>query len=62
MNDLKEQLRQQIKIIPSAVKTGGVMTAVHWKQKAERATKLLAQPRATKMELETALLELRSFK
>lgn len=62
MNELKEQLREQIKVIPSAVKTGGVMTAVHWKQKAERATKLLAQPRATKIELETALSELRSFK
>lgn len=62
MNDVKEQLRQQIKIIPKAVQTGGVMTATLWKQKAEKAMKLLAQPRATKQELEAVLSELRSFK
>lgn len=62
MNQLKEQLREQIKVIPNVVKTGGVMTATLWKQKAEKAVKLLSQPRATKVELETALMELRSFK
>jgi hypothetical protein len=62
LNDLKEQLREQVKVIPNAVKTGGVMTATLWKQKAEKAMKLLGQPRATKIELETALMELRSFK
>lgn len=62
MNELKEQLREQVKVIPNAVKTGGVMTATLWKQKAEKAMKLLGQPRATKIELETALMELRSFK
>jgi hypothetical protein len=62
LNELKEQLREQVKVIPNAVKTGGVMTATLWKQKAEKAMKLLGQPRATKIELETALMELRSFK
>ena len=62
MNALKEALRNQIKVIPEAVKNGGVMTATLWKQKAEKAVKLLSQPRATKVELETALMELRSFK
>ena len=62
MNELKQQLREQVKVIPNAVKTGGVMTATLWKQKAEKAMKLLGQPRATKVELETALMELRSFK
>jgi hypothetical protein len=62
LNELKQQLREQVKVIPNAVKTGGVMTATLWKQKAEKAMKLLGQPRATKVELETALMELRSFK
>jgi cysteine synthase len=62
LNELKEQLKEQIKVFPESVKTGGVMTATLWKQRAEKATRLLAQPRASKIELETALMELRSFK
>ena len=62
MNELREQLRQELKVIPNAVKVGGVMTATLWKQKAEKAMKLLAQPRATKNELEIILTELRNFK
>ena len=62
MNNLREQLRQELKVIPNAVKVGGVMTATLWKQKAEKAMKLLAQPRATKNELEIILTELRNFK
>ena len=62
MNALKEALRNQIKVIPEAVKNGGVMTATLWKQKAERAHRLLSQPKATKVELEVALSELRNFK
>ena len=62
MNELREQLRQELKVIPNAVKVGGVMTATLWKQKAEKAMKLLAQPRVTKNELEIILTELRNFK
>lgn len=62
MNQLREQLREQIKVIPEAVKNGGVMTATLWKQKAERAHRLLSQPKATKIELEVALSELKNFK
>ena len=62
MNNLREQLRQELKVIPNAVKVGGVMTATLWKQKAERAHRLLSQPKATKVELEVALSELRNFK
>ncbi len=38
------------------------MTATLWKQKAERAYKLVSQPRASQVELKNALMELRHFK
>ena len=62
MKELKDQLKKQVSVIPEAVKTGGVMTATLWKQKAEKAMKLLSQPKATQAQLENALHELRSFK
>ncbi len=60
--DVRDEIRAQLKIIPESVKSGGVMTATLWKQKAERAYKLVTQPRASQVELKTALLELRHFK
>lgn len=59
---LKDQLRQQLRVIPSSVMTGGVMTTTLWKAKAEKANKLLSQPRASEIEIQRALEELRNFK
>jgi len=41
---------------------GGVMTASLWKAKAEKANKLVSQPRASEYELENALSDLLNFK
>lgn len=60
--DVKDEIRLELKKIPEAVKSGGVMTATLWKQKAERAYKLVSQPRASQVELKNALMELRHFK
>ena len=60
--DLRTEIREQLKIIPEAVKSGGVMTATLWKQKAEKAYKLASQPRATEVELRAVLMELKHFK
>ena len=59
---LKEQLRAELRKIPGSVMTGGVMTTTLWKSKAEKANKLLSQPRASETELSRVLDELRSFK
>lgn len=62
MNNIKEQLRSQLKVIPKSVMEGGVMAAGLWKAKAEKASKLLAQPRASELELQRALMDLQNFK
>lgn len=62
MNDIKQELKKQINVIPEAVKNGGVMTTTLWKQKAEKALMLLKKPTAKKAELESILMELRNFK
>lgn len=62
MNELRQALQEQIKVLPEAVKRGGVMTATLWKQKAEKAHRLLSSSKASKIELEVALSELRNFK
>lgn len=62
MSNTRELLRKQISVIPEAVKNGGVMTAMLWKQKAEKANLILKKPRATQRELETALYELMNFR
>jgi hypothetical protein len=41
---------------------GGVMTAGLWKAKVMKANKLLSQQRASDLEIQRALEELRSFK
>ena len=41
---------------------GGVMAASLWKSKAEKANKLLGQPRASEAELQNALYDLQNFK
>lgn len=62
MSNTRELLRKQINVIPEAVKNGGVMTTMLWKQKAEKANLILKKPRATQRELETALYELMNFR
>jgi hypothetical protein len=60
--NLKDKIKQELRTIPNAVMTGGVMTTTLWKSKAEKANKLLSQPRASETELSRVLDELRSFK
>lgn len=62
MNELKQALQEQIKVLPESVKRGGVMTATLWKQKAEKAHRLLSSSKSSKIELEVALSDLRNFK
>ena len=59
---LRQRIKEQLKTVPRSVIDGGVMTASLWKAKAEKANKLVAQPRASDRELESALYDLMSFK
>jgi len=59
---VRQRLKEQLKIVPKSVMEGGVMTASLWKAKAEKANKLVAQPRASEYELENALSDLLNFK
>ena len=59
---LRQRIKEQLKTVPRSVIDGGVMTASLWKAKAEKANKLVAQPRASDRELELALYDLMSFK
>lgn len=59
---VRQRLKEQLKVIPKSVMEGGVMTTSLWKAKAEKAHRLVAQPRATDLELESALYELMNFK
>ena len=59
--DLKEAIRQQLKVVPKAVMTGGLMTSVRWKEKAVKAQKILKQPNPRVTDLESVLNELRHF-
>ena len=59
---LRQRIKEQLKTVPRSVIEGGVMTASLWKAKAEKANKLVAQPRASDRELELALYDLMNFK
>ena len=59
---LRQRIKEQLKTVPRSVIDGGVMTASLWKAKAEKANKLVAQPRASDRELEMALFDLMNFK
>lgn len=56
--DIREVLRQQIRVIPDAVKTGSVQTAVRWKERAKKAEIVVKNPRSTQKQLQEALDEL----
>ena len=59
---VRQRIKEQLKTIPKSVLEGGVMTASLWKAKAEKANKLVAQPRASDRELEMVLFDLMNFK
>jgi hypothetical protein len=59
---VRQRIKEQLKTVPRSVIEGGVMTASLWKAKAEKANKLVAQPRASDRELEMALFDLMNFK
>lgn len=59
--NLKDQIAQQIKIIPKSVMNGGLMSSVHWKEKAAKAQKMLKHPNPKLSDLEQMLDELRRF-
>jgi hypothetical protein len=56
--EVRKMLQKQIGIIPDSVKTGSVQNVIQWKEKAERATKLLKNPRASVREMQDALEQL----
>ena len=60
--NVRQRIKEQLKTVPKSVIEGGVMTASLWKAKAEKANKLVAQPRASDRELEMALFDLMNFK
>ena len=60
--NVRQRIKEQLKTVPRSVIDGGVMTASLWKAKAEKANKLVAQPRASDRELELALYDLMNFK
>jgi hypothetical protein len=59
--DLKEAIKQQLKVIPQSVVNGGLMTSVRWKEKALKAQKVLKHPNPKRSDLEDVLNELRHF-
>jgi len=59
--DLKAEIRKHLQTVPKSVISGGLMTSVHWKEKALKAQKILSQPNPKKVDLETILNELRRF-
>jgi hypothetical protein len=56
--DVRKMLQKQIGIIPDGVKNGSVQNVIQWKEKAERAAKLLKNPRASVREMQDALEQL----
>lgn len=59
---VRQRIKEELRTIPKSVMEGGIMTTSLWKAKAEKANKLLSQPRASDTELSRVLDELRSFK
>ena len=56
--DIRELLKQQIRVIPDAVKAGSVQTAIKWKERARKAEIVAKNPRSTERQLQEALNEL----
>jgi hypothetical protein len=59
--DLKAEIKRQLKVVPKSVISGGLMTSVHWKEKAVKAQKMLSQPNAKRSDLQDILDQLRQF-
>lgn len=56
--DTREVIRQQLRVIPDAVKTGSVQTAIRWKERARLAEMVAKNPRSTEQQLQQALHDL----
>jgi hypothetical protein len=59
--NLKEQITQQLKIIPQAVINGSLMNLVQWKEKVVKAQKMLKNSNPKRSDLEHMLDQLRQF-
>lgn len=57
----REEIKRITKTLPKSVVSGGVMTAVRWKDKLGKAMKLVDNPRSTEAELRRTYLELSNF-
>jgi hypothetical protein len=55
---IRELLKKQIGVIPDAVKTGSVQTAIRWKERARLAEMVAKNPRSTEQELQQAYIDL----
>lgn len=63
MTEVRKRLEMAIRIIPDDVKNGSVQNVHRWKEKAEKAAKLLRNPRAPQQDLQEALDDLmRNYK
>lgn len=58
MTELRKRLEMCIRTIPDDVRNGSVQNVHRWKEKAEKAAKLLRNPRAPQQDLEQALDDL----
>lgn len=58
MTELRKRLEMCIRTIPDDVRNGSVQNVQRWKEKAEKAAKLLRNPRAPQQDLEQALDDL----
>jgi len=59
--NLKEQITQQLKIIPQAVINGSLTNLVQWKEKVVKAQKMLKNSNPKRSDLEHMLDQLRQF-
>ncbi len=63
MTEVRKRLEMCIRTIPDDVRNGSVQNVKRWKDKAEKAAKLLRNPRAPQQELQEALDDLiRNYK
>jgi len=58
VTELRKRLEMCIRTIPDDVRNGSVQNVHRWKEKAEKAAKLLRNPRAPQQDLEQALDDL----
>lgn len=57
----REEIKKITRTIPKTVTTGGVMTAVMWKEKVAKALKIASNSRSSEVQLKNVFEELRHF-